>query len=138
MALVIISGLPCSGKTTRSTELLEALSQRASAGDVSKKRFRFHHVTNETAHISPACFASQLAEKPARASYLSQVIRCIALDAIVLADGGAGTNIKGFRYQLWCAAREVGVRCASILVVCGRDECARRNAQMGRKYDEET
>lgn len=130
MALVIISGQPCSGKTTRTAELIAGLS-------LKEPSYRVHHITNETAHVPPSSFSSQLAEKPARASYLSHVTRCIAHDAIVLADGGAGTNIKGFRYQLWCAAREVGVRCASILVVCGKEECRRRNEEAG-KYDERT
>ena len=57
---------------------------------------------------------AQRTESRARAAYLSSVRRAIAPTRIVIADGGAGTHIKGFRYELWCAARELGVRCATV------------------------
>jgi protein KTI12 len=63
-------------------------------------------------------------------------------DAIVVADGGAGLNIKGFRYQLWCAAREVGLTCVSIFVNTGKEKCrewnSRRRDRGEEAYDEET
>jgi len=53
-------------------------------------------------------------EGRARAAYLSAVRRALSTSAIVIADGGAGLNIKGSRYELWCAARELGLRCATV------------------------
>lgn len=34
----------------------------------------------------------------------------------MIADGGAGLNIKGSRYELWCATRELGLRCATVCI----------------------
>ena len=62
----------------------------------------------------------------------------------MIADGGAGLNIKGFRYQLWCAAREVGVRCLTVHVHAPPALCRRWNAERrqehgdGVGYDDET
>lgn len=97
--------------------------------DAAATRMRLVHLTNEHANVDRQSFNTQLKEKPARAAYLSLVMRHLARDAIVIADGGAGTNIKGFRYQLWCAAREVGLRSASVLCVADPKTCKRRNRE---------
>lgn len=181
MALVIITGLPCSGRTTRARELqanfqrriaeassssagsstgstsapaqapaasTSAFKSRANAGGnaapaplpkvVSIVNDADIHVDRETyackllmcSRALPSlgfrdkeclanfcashCDSAQAREKPARASYLSAAMRALSQDRIVLADAGAGTYIKGFRYQLWCAARESGVRCVTV------------------------
>lgn len=123
MALILVSGLPCSGRTTRSEELREAFTERiragtgAGAGAGTSLGVRTVSVVSDgTVHNRRSCYATQRTEKPARAAYLSAVTRALARDAVVVADGGAGLNIKGFRYQLWCAAREEGVRCVSVQV----------------------
>lgn len=119
MALVLISGLACSGRTSRTNELADALRSRLPSGGME----RIVLIDDRTAHIARESYASQRTEKPARAAYLSAVIRALARDTIVLADGGAGLNIKGFRYQLWCAAREAGVRCVSVQVHAPAETC---------------
>ncbi|PWN36629.1 chromatin associated protein KTI12 [Meira miltonrushii] len=128
MALILVSGLPCSGRSTRSKQLIDDFSERITkSSDQQISSLRIVHLTNAEANVDRKAFHTQLKEKPARSAYLSLVMRSIAKDAIVFADGGAGTNIKGFRYQLWCAAREVGVRCASVLCAAKPDVCKRRN-----------
>lgn len=57
---------------------------------------------------------AQRTEGRARAAYLSAVRRALSPSTIVIADGGAGLNIKGSRYELWCATRELGLRCATV------------------------
>ncbi|CAO1637834.1 unnamed protein product [Parajaminaea phylloscopi] len=165
MALVIVSGLPSSGRTSRVEELTRDWTQRIQAGPnnassaeagTSSSSFaprprpapsafkRIVHLTDSTLHLDKTIYASQLEEKPARASYLSLVQRNLADDAIVVADGGPGLNIKGFRYQLWCAAREVGLNTVSIFVTAPPEQCLRWNAQRrdgeagSAAYDEET
>ncbi|MCO5583365.1 hypothetical protein L7F22_037275 [Adiantum nelumboides] len=128
MALIMVSGLPCSGRSTRSKQLIDDFSERIKTStDQQISSLRIVHLTNAEANVDRNAFHTQLKEKPARSAYLSLVMRSIAKDAIVIADGGAGTNIKGFRYQLWCAAREVGVRCASVLCAAKSEICKRRN-----------
>ena len=108
------------------------------------------HLRNKDVNIQQSQFATQTAEKPARAAYLSLVMRNLSKNTIVIADGGAGTNIKGFRYQLGCAAREFGVRCISVLCVSSPAVCMQRNQSRrlghvgdskgddGEAYDEKT
>ncbi|PWZ03166.1 chromatin associated protein KTI12 [Testicularia cyperi] len=136
MALVIVSGLASSGRTTRSLELKADLEQRisstsaATSGSSSARGInRVVIVSDADIHVPRTAYSSQRTEKPARASYLSAVTRALGRDTVVIADGGAGLNIKGFRYQLWCAAREVGVRCLSILVHTHPDVCRSWNQQ---------
>lgn len=134
MALIIVSGLPCSGRSRRVHELRTAFEGRIasaaaapSSSSGSSTLRRVVALTDDDISNTRAAYDTQAAEKPARAAYLSLVVRRLAPDTLVLADGGAGTNIKGFRYQLWCAAREAGVRCVSVLVAAPPGECARRN-----------
>lgn len=150
MALIIVSGLASSGRSARSAQIKEDFERRiqeaASAGSTSSQPLpnRVVIVSDHDIHVSRSAYSSQRTEKPARASYLSAVTRALGRDTIVIADGGAGLNIKGFRYQLWCAAREVGVRCLSVHVhaptaVCKYWNTTRRNQQgESASYDDET
>ncbi|PWN41116.1 KTI12-domain-containing protein [Ceraceosorus guamensis] len=157
MALVIVCGLPCSGRTTRSEQLKsyfearisgEASSRTKANSDVGSSTFSASHGIKRTAILSDATLCTeqkcrsvytlQATEKPARAAYLSLVVRHLTRDTIVIADGGAGTNIKGFRYQLWCAAREAGVRFACVFVSAKRDECEERNLQRSVGLEQQT
>lgn len=144
MALIIISGLPCSGRSTRVSELVQDFERRIASSSTSPAMSirRIEVVSDASVHNAKGCYSTQRLEKPARASYLSAVTRAIGKDCITVADGGAGLNIKGFRYQLWCAAREEGVRCVSVQVhapptVCKKWNQARRerDEQGGRKHE---
>jgi Chromatin associated protein KTI12 len=141
MALIIVSGFPCSGRSTRVTELVSDFERRI-ASTSSAPVARIQVISDASVHNAKSCYKSQQAEKPARASYLSAVTRAIAKDCITVADGGAGLNIKGFRYQLWCAAREEGVRCVSVQVHAPPDVCKRWNKERRERgegsYEEET
>lgn len=150
MALIIVSGLASSGRSTRSALIKQDLERRIKeAGSPSPSSSaqlpnRVVIVSDHDVHVSRSAYSSQRTEKPARASYLSAVTRALGKDTIVIADGGAGLNIKGFRYQLWCAAREVGVRCLSVHVHAPPQVCkfwnSKRKEEQGEdaSYDDET
>ncbi|KAN0061078.1 kti12, chromatin associated [Thecaphora frezii] len=147
MALVTVSGLPSSGRSFRSHQIKHELEHRIRAAPSSSKAqlpSRVVIVSDHDVHVDRSAYASQRSEKPARASYLSAVTRALGKDTIVIADGGAGLNIKGFRYQLWCAAREVGVKCLTVHVHAPPRLCAHWNAQRRSEhgadasYDDET
>lgn len=53
-------------------------------------------------------------EKPVRASFLTTLNRRLAKKAVVIADGL--NYIKGYRYQMNCAAKEAGVRYCTVRV----------------------
>ncbi|WFC95101.1 kti12, chromatin associated [Malassezia brasiliensis] len=112
MALVIVTGLPCSGRTTRAKEIQRAFQARIAEFPSLGRVVR---VSDDDVHTEKQAFDSQRTEKSARAAYLSAVRRALDHKSIVIADGGAGLNIKGYRYELWCAARELGIRCATEL-----------------------
>jgi len=77
-------------------------------------------------------------EKPARSALFTAVKRLLGMDTIVIIDGP--NYIKGFRYQIYCAAREVGVRTCTAHIVATPEMCRNRNASRdpGSKYLDET
>lgn len=126
MALVMVSGLACSGRTRRSEELRYYFEEQCKG---EHSNMRVIRLSDKDVNIRHDQYSSQKLEKPARAAYLSLIMRNLSKNTIVIADGGAGTNIKGFRYQLWCAARETGIRSASVLCVARPEICKQRNSR---------
>jgi protein KTI12 len=52
------------------------------------------------------------AEKPARGALFTAIQRLMAQDTILIVD--APNYIKGFRYQIYCAAREMKLRVCTV------------------------
>jgi protein KTI12 len=128
MPLIMFSGLPSSGKTTRALELQMALETKI---DSSLRKFKVHIVNDDslginrevyrgtsyiilcllhifTVHIMGSFSRQTLmtearTEKAARGTFYSAVQRLLSKDDIVIADGL--NYIKGFRYQLFCEAK---------------------------------
>ena len=125
--LIIITGYPSSGKTHRANQLREyftgrisavaaaaasstASSASASASSSSSSssssriaRLKLHQVSDLSVGRDRTIYADAGAEKDARAAQLSTVERLLGQDDVVLADGP--NYIKGYRYQLYCAAK---------------------------------
>lgn len=80
-------------------------------------------------HANPVC------EKATRAAIRAQVERLSAPDAVVIVD--YQNDIKGFRYELYCIARESGN--PSCVVWCRIDDelAAQRHEAMGRPWSSE-
>lgn len=120
MPLVIISGLPCSGKTLRSRELYEYVKDHLPPGQtvhlLSEEDYGAHRATE---------YASSTNEKKARGNFFSAVERLVSPTTIVIADGL--NYIKGYRYQLYCVARAANTpHCVVSCVLSGR-VCRERN-----------
>ncbi|KAG6868938.1 hypothetical protein C0993_007712 [Termitomyces sp. T159_Od127] len=64
--------------------------------------------------------------------------RQMALDTILIVDGL--NYIKGFRYQMYCAAREMKLRVCTVHVVALKEQCREWNLtrQDGHAYEPET
>ncbi|KAF2029251.1 chromatin associated protein KTI12 [Setomelanomma holmii] len=107
MPLVLISGYPSAGKTTRALQLKEYFGSKiASAGtDARVSRLRVHLISDQTLGVPRSVYHTAKAEKDARAEEYSAVKRVLSRDDIVIADGL--NYIKGFRYQLYCEAKAV-------------------------------
>jgi protein KTI12 len=106
LQLVLISGYPSSGKTTRARQLLSFFESKiASSTDPRVSRLKVHLVNDQSLGVSRTVYHTAKAEKDARAEEYSAVKRVLGRDDIVIADGL--NYIKGFRYQLYCEAKAV-------------------------------
>ncbi|XP_055857404.1 protein KTI12 homolog [Episyrphus balteatus] len=129
MPLIIISGFPSSGKTTRAKQLQEFLTTKG-------KQVK---LISENAAIPKAGFkknvyyADSQKEKIVRSDLKSEAIRLLNKDDVVILD--AGNYIKGYRYELFCATKAArGTQCT---LFCGiqKDKAWEFNCQ---RTEEET
>ncbi|KAJ7901744.1 chromatin associated protein KTI12, partial [Mycena olivaceomarginata] len=132
MALVTFSGYPASGKSTRAAQLksnLEALLP---------DHLSVVLVSDESLNILPSVYDDSRSEKPARGALFTSVQRLMAQDKVLIVD--APNYIKGFRYQLYCAAREMKLRVCTVYVVATPELCRQWNESRtdGRAYASET
>lgn len=102
MALVVICGQPCSGKSTAAAVLADALREAESKSSIKIiNESLFHLNRNQSYENMPA-------EKNLRGMVRSEVDRSLSKDNIIIVD--SLNNIKGYRYELWCLARAAGTR----------------------------
>ena len=128
LQLLIITGLPCSGKTHRAQQIAADLKAYISSDPASSKRtvqiIPSHHASADepydadkpptTESLRDQIYNSAAQEKTARAAEFSAIKRAVSKDNIVIADGL--NYIKGYRYQLWCEAKAAGTRCCVVHV----------------------
>lgn len=126
-----MSGFPCSGKTTRAAELKTYLEGRLADPSYEGVKLKVEVVSdhllnvdrssydglplNMTTHELAASLLPSLdsrSEKPARATLFTSLNRQLSEDTILIID--AMNYIKGFRYQIYCAAREAGIRTCTV------------------------
>lgn len=161
--LIIITGLPTSGKTTRAKELHAYLSSRiasstnnpSSSNPAPPPPYRLHLISDTTLSIprsaydlSPASLPAHVrsanaSEKDARAALYAAVKRVLSPRDIVVLDGL--NYIKGWRYQLFCEAKNVATPSCVLQVGCGVERARavnerrlerRRSKTEGRGLDE--
>lgn len=108
MPLVIVTGLPCSGKTG----FTDALRAHVEASSPTTK---IVVVNDESLHLAKTSAYSTVAEeKKARAAFMSAIERSITKDTLVIAD--SMNYIKGYRYQLHLIARAANTPHCCVLV----------------------
>ena len=134
-----MTGLPCSGKTYRSHQIADYLSQRITEDPSNSKRtvqvIDSNHARSDPSQDSQPTvdslrdqiYTSAAREKTARAEEYSAIKRHLSKDRIVIADGL--NYIKGYRYQLWCEAKAAGTRCCVVHVAAQEHECRRWNEE---------
>ncbi|OAL35382.1 hypothetical protein AYO20_05232 [Fonsecaea nubica] len=146
MPLIIITGLPCSGKTYRAQQIAASLAAfvtppPANEPSISKRTVQIvpsYHASSDddrdgtesieqTTLLRDQIYNNASHEKTARAEEFSAIKRALSKDNVVIADGL--NYIKGYRYQLWCEAKAVGTRCCVIHVAAQEDECKRWNRE---------
>jgi len=99
MPLIIITGVPCSGKTTRTTEIKNYVQEQG----------KEVHVISEEEQVIKAGFEKNAfyldssKEKHIRGLIKSEVLKLIGPKSVVILD--ASNYIKGYRYELYCASK---------------------------------
>ncbi|XP_029431816.1 protein KTI12 homolog [Rhinatrema bivittatum] len=94
MPLVVLCGLPCSGKSRRAHELREHLAEGGSGRKV-------HVVSEEALGVQRnAVYADSRKEKELRGTLRAEVERKLNKEDVVILD--SLNYIKGYRYELFC------------------------------------
>lgn len=105
MALITISGLPSSGKSTRAAQIQNFILNKSPLSNVII-------ISDHSLGLSPDEYNQSSSEKSARATLFAAVQRHMAIDTILIVD--SLNYIKGFRYQLFCAARQLKLRTCTV------------------------
>ncbi|OMO93409.1 hypothetical protein CCACVL1_06500 [Corchorus capsularis] len=125
MALVVICGQPCSGKSTAAKCLAEALNESECKQTVRIiDETSFHLDRNQS-------YANMPAEKNLRGVLRSEVDRSVSKDNIIIVD--SLNSIKGYRYELWCLARAAGVRYCVLYCDVEEAQCRKWNEERREK-----
>ncbi|EUC60376.1 chromatin associated protein KTI12 [Rhizoctonia solani AG-3 Rhs1AP] len=136
MALITFSGFPSSGKTRRTDQLRAYLEQKLQEDHEETKGWKVSVLSDEGLNIPRSSYDESRLEKPARSALLSAIVRDLSKNTILIVD--SLNYIKGFRYQMYCAAREVGVRVATVFVVATPDLCREWNQKKENRYSDAT
>ncbi|KAJ3518041.1 hypothetical protein NM208_g14619 [Fusarium decemcellulare] len=138
--LVIVSGLPTSGKSTRAKQLHDYLAKR-----IVDTKYRLHLVSDESLSISRAVYdlspdklpahtrSANASEKDARAALYGAVKRVLSDKDIVILDGL--NYIKGWRYQLHCEAKAVRTPSCILQIGCSIDRAKQVNEERLRRRE---
>ncbi|KAF6759984.1 chromatin associated protein KTI12 [Ephemerocybe angulata] len=138
MALVTISGYPSAGKSTRVAQIQAYLQQRLDAEDYAGPKLSVEVLSDDVLNLERSVYNDSRSEKPARGALFTAMQRQMSTDKILIVD--SLNYIKGFRYQMYCAAREMKLRVCTVHVVAAPDVCREWNANRkdGRTYSTET
>lgn len=140
MPLIIVSGLPTSGKSTRAEQLHEYLSKR-----IVDSKYRLHLISDDSLSISRTVYdlspdkvpahtrSANASEKDARAAIYGAVKRVLSDKDIVILDGL--NYIKGWRYQLHCEAKAVRTPSCILQIGCAVDRAKQVNEERLRRRD---
>ncbi|QSL64309.1 hypothetical protein MERGE_001609 [Pneumocystis wakefieldiae] len=129
MPLVVFTGYPSSGKTQRALELKKELCNRIELYE-GNPPFEVILINDESLGIKKDAYGNVAKEKAARATMYSAVGRALNKNTIVLCDGM--NYIKGYRYQLYCEAKNSGtsycvIHCGTPIDICREWNYARES-----------
>ncbi|KAI0645570.1 chromatin associated protein KTI12 [Trametes meyenii] len=138
MAFITLSGYPSSGKSRRAEQLRLHLESRLREPSYAGPNLKVVVVSDDSLSIPRSAYNNGQTEKPARAALFTAVQRQMGQDTILIVD--SMNYIKGFRYQMYCAAREHKLRVCTIFVVATHEQCKEWNGtrEDGSAYAPET
>lgn len=112
------AGVGCAGRQSARPGRGEMRSIRLPAAGRAPRERRLGAACKPTPCPPLHITADAASEKVARGALLSAIDRCLTRRRTVILD--THNNIKGYRYQLWCIARQVGVRVGCGTALLGR------------------
>lgn len=97
MPLIVLCGFPCSGKSSRANDI----EQHLASDHPDRKVIRIDDALS--GHSRDVIYGESRMEKEVRSLLKSEVEKALNASDVVLLD--APNYIKGFRYELFCAAK---------------------------------
>ncbi|KEH19321.1 putative protein KTI12/L-seryl-tRNA(Sec) kinase, P-loop containing nucleoside triphosphate hydrolase [Medicago truncatula] len=129
MALVVICGQPCSGKSKAALALAEALKES------SELKYQVRIIDEACFHLDRnQSYANMPSEKNLRGVLRSEVDRSLSKDTVIIVD--SLNNIKGYRYELWCLARAAGIRYCVVYCDVEDNDCRKWNQERREKGED--
>ena len=113
MPLVLMCGYPCSGKTRRVTQFTEHVHANTDLKVITV-------CDDFTTFDKNTCYSTSNMEKLARGTLKSSVERHLNNDCLVIVD--SLNYIKGFRYELYCVARQLKTTHCVVLCECSTSQ----------------
>ncbi|CAN3361905.1 protein Kti12p [Diutina catenulata] len=145
MPLITFTGLPSSGKSRYVTDLVAAL--QAKIAEAKQTGSPGHNMSvvvhsDESLQIDPESYRTSASEKAVRGAQLAAVKRDLSRTTIVVLD--SLSYIKGFRYQLYCEAKNGETPHCVVHVVAPVDTCIAWNTrwdpqvirELAQRYEE--
>lgn len=130
MPLIILCGLPSSGKSYRANELKEYFS---ASKDKVVKVISENEAVPRAGYAKNEYFADSQKEKRVRSDLKSDVIRHLNKDDVLIFD--AGNYIKGYRYEVYCATKSA--RVSQCTVFCAINDPAMKSFNSQKQLQED-
>ncbi|KYN00196.1 PREDICTED: protein KTI12 homolog isoform X2 [Cyphomyrmex costatus] len=103
MPLIIVTGIPCSGKTMRSLELKNYFEEKLKDSTQNVEIISESNTIIQTGYNKNTYFADSKKEKAIRSSIKSDIQRKLDSNNLLIFDGS--NYIKGYRYEIYCTTK---------------------------------
>ncbi|XP_025991329.1 protein KTI12 homolog isoform X2 [Solenopsis invicta] len=103
MPLIVITGIPCSGKTTRSLELKNYFEEKLKDSGQHVEIINESDAINQAGYNKNVYFADSKKEKAVRSSMKSDIQRKLNSNDLLIFD--CSNYIKGYRYEIYCTTK---------------------------------
>ncbi|KAL6259803.1 hypothetical protein P5V15_009714 [Pogonomyrmex californicus] len=103
MPLIVVSGIPCSGKTTRSLELKKYFEEKLKDSGQNVEIISENDAIIQAGYDRNVYFSDSKKEKAIRGSTISDIQRKLHPQKLLIFD--ASNYIKGYRYEIRCMTK---------------------------------
>ncbi|KAL0110623.1 hypothetical protein PUN28_013897 [Cardiocondyla obscurior] len=103
MPLIIVTGIPCSGKTTRTLQLKNHFEEKLKNSGQKIEIISESDAIVQAGYDKNVYFADSKKEKAVRSSIKSDIQRKLDSNSLLIFDGS--NYIKGYRYEIYCTTK---------------------------------